>query len=175
MCSRHTCLGQQHNSKNSTRLCHLLWKQPGASKRPISDLNPTALSKTSIWSSCSSKAWCHLYDKIWSLTQSQVRLPKSERINSINNNVESQVEDWKYPRLQHLTHDYSLTLIITWSKCVLIHIFTCNKFRLEHLNYLACTVFFCSVATLQQINDDAGKHNCIWMCSTRDSSMELEL
>lgn len=97
---------------------------------------PAALWKTSIWSSCSNKAWRRLLCKIWTLTQSQARLPKSERVNSINNNVEPLVEEWKYPRLQHLTRDYSLTLIMTWSKCAPMHIFTCNKFRLERLHSL---------------------------------------
>lgn len=128
--------GQRHNSKNGGRLCRLLWKQPAASKRPISGLNPQHCQKQASGLHAVIRHDVVCYDQIWTLTQSQARRPKSERVNSINNNVESQVEEWKYPRLQHLTHDYSLTLIITWSKCAPMHIFTCNKFRLERLHSL---------------------------------------
>lgn len=100
--------GQQHNSKNSGRLCRLLWKQPAASKRPISDLNPQHCQKQASGLHAVIRHDVVCYDKIWTLTQSQARLPKSERINSINNNVESQVEE-------------NILVFNTWLTTILLH------------------------------------------------------
>lgn len=88
--------------------CRLLWKQPAASKRPISDLNPQHCQKQASGLHAVIRHDVVCYDKIWTLTQSQARLPKSERINSINNNVESQVEE-------------NIRVFNTWLTTILLH------------------------------------------------------